>query len=64
MPQAYTAMLDFFQLVFLLPGYQERPILMEPEEDGSIKVVKWEGGKDSETLEKLTEELVSVSKIE
>ena len=65
MPQAYTSILDFFQLVNNLPGYEEQPILLEREnDDDGARVVKWEDGRDSQMVEQLGRELVTVSKIE
>ena len=64
MPNSYKSMLDFFQLVHTLPGYEEKPLLVEADMDYGDRLVSWEVGKDSEMLEKMRQELIEVSKVE
>ena len=64
MPNAYSSMLDFFQLVHSLPGYEEQPLLVEREKDYSDRMVSWEAGRDNEMVEKMRQELIEVSKTE
>ena len=63
MPNAFTSMLDFFQLVHSLPGYGEQPLLVEPESDGD-RMVTWEVAGDQEMVEKMRKAMIEVSKEE
>ena len=65
MPNAYTSMLEFFQLTRNLPGYEEQPLSIEREDtvdDG--RIVKWEAAGDQEMVEKMQRAMVEVSKVE
>lgn len=64
MPNAYTSMLEFFQLVHNLPGYEEKPILVEQEADDSDRIVSWEAAGDQEMVEKMQKAMREVSKVE
>ena len=42
MPQAYTAMLDFFRLLNDVPGYEEAALHVEAnDEEEDARVVRW-----------------------
>ena len=42
MPNAYTSMLEFFQLVHTLPGFEEKPLLVEQESGEVDDADDWE----------------------
>ena len=64
MPNVYKSMLAYFQLVHNLPGYEERPLIVEPDEDYSKTTVSWEAGRDSESVGTMPQNLIEVSKVE